>query len=173
VFGRTTNGVFGAGEPTETTFQGDSYWAVYTADYGSDGSFTRATLLQSGDGSMAAHARDESPEGVLVIGGYVNGAVTLGASTPRETVIDAGPVRDPFVGTWKDGAFDCTWRIAGTTASATDQVDGVAFDGEGGFWVAGRFSDTITLAPDTPEETALTSAGGTDVFLARFLLAAP
>ncbi len=62
---------------------------------------------------------------------------------------------------------DDAWVVAAPSPGSSLGED-VAAMPDGGVVVIGAFADTITFDADQPNETALTSAGSFDVFLARF-----
>jgi len=59
--------------------------------------------------------------------------------------------------------------MAGTTTNAS----GIAVDRHGGVYVVGSFGPTATFDPGGASEITLTSAGGGDMFLARYTAPAP
>lgn len=64
---------------------------------------------------------------------------------------------------------ELTWL---TLASATGENprlgDSIAVDGEGNSYVAGFFCDTTTFGPGEPSQVELISAGGGDIFVAKY-----
>jgi hypothetical protein len=121
--------------------------------------------------------------GTLAMVGFQSGAVTWGAGTPREAVVDAGTMADgtspwdPLLVTYTpDGAFDCFWHL--DTDVKYGMSAAVAWDGLGGLWVTGWFTERLALNEGMATEVTFetipedpTDPEGhhePDVFLARF-----
>jgi hypothetical protein len=65
------------------------------------------------------------------------------------------------------GGGDSAWALS-VGAVSTDRGNGVAAFADGSFVATGSFQETATFGADEVNETALVSAGGTDVFVARY-----
>jgi hypothetical protein len=101
---------------------------------------------------------------------YVTGyAFTLvfGAGEANETTLFGIGQNDTFLA--KYGAADglLHWaRFDGGTGD--DRGQGLAIDAEGGIRMVGRIFGTATFGSGQPNQTSITSAGGSDMFIARF-----
>ena len=74
--------------------------------------------------------------------------------------------RDIFVAKY-EASGDLVWakRAGGTS---TDEGHGIAVDGAGNSYVTGDFRDSATFGPGETNATTLTSAGGDDIFVAKY-----
>jgi hypothetical protein len=177
----TSQGLWMAGFAYEGAVFGDETAVepspAFLAEWASDGSLLHVwPVLQSME-SGSVMALGLHPDGHLAAAGTLSGAWTFAAGTDRERTIRTDDRRDPMLATWRsDGQEWCAWPLRSDShlGTAPDEVaQGVAFDEEGGVWVTGTFTENLYLGEGTPGETVLTSAGATDVFVARFLWEAP
>jgi hypothetical protein len=99
----------------------------------------------------------------------VTGVFSTTASFPTgpaaATLTSAG-LFDVFVAKFTASTGACTWAVR-AGGSANDTGFGVAADAGGNALVTGGFDGTISF-PTSPAAIALTSAGGTDMFVAKF-----
>ncbi|MGH8564958.1 MAG: SBBP repeat-containing protein, partial [Gammaproteobacteria bacterium] len=101
---------------------------------------------------------------------YVTGrfrdTATFGPGETNETMLTSAGGNDVFVAKY-DSLGDLVWaKRAGGTSD--DDGRGIAVDGSGNSYVTGFFPDTATFGPGETNETMLTSAGGNDVFVAKY-----
>ena len=66
-----------------------------------------------------------------------------------------------------------TWQPRSSTgpnarAATSERRDGIATDGAGNSYVTGNFEDTATFGAGEPNETTLTSAGSSDILVAKY-----
>jgi Beta-propeller repeat len=160
IFGTAT---FGAGEANETTLEGEG--GVFVAKYARDG--TLLWVTSAGD-SSDDWGRDIATDlfGNSYVTGHFFGTATFGAGERNETVLEAGTALEVFVAKYaRDGTL--LWaRSAG--GADNDWSYGVATDLRGNGYVTGHFAGTSTFGAGEPNETELSSAGGTDVFVAKY-----
>jgi hypothetical protein len=150
---------FGQGEPNETTLTSAGFWDLFVAKYDRDGAFLWA--------SRASSADTDTGSGVSIIrggDGYVTGSfhgtATFGQGEPNETTITGGGM---FVAKYApDGAL--LWASQTNGASGS----GIATTELGDSYVTGGFGGTVIFGQDEPNETTLTSAGSSDVFVAKY-----
>ena len=60
------------------------------------------------------------------------------------------------------------WATQGGGAGSGAQGESIATTERGDSYVTGHFSGTATFGQDEPNETTLTSAGGSDIFVAKY-----
>ena len=98
--------------------------------------------------------------------GEFQGSATFGPGETNETTLTSAGDRDIFVAKY-DASGDLVWaKRAGGTSN--DQGRGIAVDGSGNSFVTGSFQDPATFGPGETNETTLTSAGGSDIFVAKY-----
>ena len=158
---------FGPGEINETTLTG--FVDIFVAKYDA-----------SGDLVWAKRAGETSPDfglGIAVDGsghsyvtGSFRGSATFGPVETNETTLTSAGGIDIFVAKY-DAAGALVWaKRAGGTGGffASDSGNGIAVDGAGNSYVTGAFVDSATFGVGESNETTLTSAGGADIFVAKY-----
>jgi hypothetical protein len=158
--------VFGAGEPGETSLTSPAGQpGVFVARYQADGSLLWAR--QAGaplPGASFGIALDDGGHTYLV--GEFRDVAVFGPSDPGEATLTSAGEEDLFVAKYgPDGALAWARRAGGPAA---DEALDVALNAYEEVLVAGSFTDAAVFGPGEPGETALTSAGGEDLFGAVF-----
>lgn len=93
--------------------------------------------------------------------------LVFGAGEANETTLFGAGQNDTFLAKYAAADGLLQWaRFDGSTGD--DWGQGLAIDAEGGIRMVGRFSGTAIFGSDQPNQTSFTSAGGSDVFIARF-----
>jgi hypothetical protein len=168
---------FGQGQPNQTTLTSLGLDDIFVAQYDSSGvlQWVKGAGGTGSDGGVGI-AVDGSGNSYLT--GWFNGithpgTATFGSGEPNETTLTSAGDRDIFV-----VKFDSTgllqWATrAGAGGKSTDQGMGIAVDGSGGVYTIGYFGDNVAAASATfgqgeTNQTTLTSAGGTDIFVAKY-----
>jgi hypothetical protein len=158
---------FGAGEANETVLEPVGESDVFVAKYARDGTLLWVTS-GGGDGEDT-WGRDIATDlrGNIHVTGHFGGRSTFGAGEANETVLEAGAELEVFVAKYaRDGAL--LWATSAGGAG-NDWGYGIATDLRGNSHVIGHFSGTATFGSGEANEIELTSAGGTDVFVAKYL----
>jgi hypothetical protein len=130
---------------------------VFLTKYSSSGAFQWAKHFGgSGYDSSAAIAVDSNNN--LLVVGYFNGTASFGCAA---SLVTPGSYSDIFVAKY-DPNGNCLWSkgIGGAQGAGGT---GVAVDSSGNVYVAGTFYGTTDAASGS-----LTSAGGSDVYLAKY-----
>ncbi len=98
--------------------------------------------------------------------GFFAGSATFGAGETNETILTSAGNRDIFVAKY-DASGDLVWakRAGGTIA---DFASGIAVNGSGNSYVSGQFAGSATFGVGETSETTLTTAGGRDIFVAKY-----
>ena len=170
---------FGPGEAGETMLTSAQCGEIFVARYNTDGTLVWAkqtkgteTYCDFTGGNGIAALTDGS---ALVTGKFAD-SVTFGPGEAEETTLPAAAKNDIFVaqynpdGTlaWAKRAGSGNWFSEGDDGDVGYGIaalsDGSAFV-TGGFWCAGHFG------PGEAGETTLVSAGGTDIFIAKYVWA--
>ena len=161
----------GEGEPNETTLTSVGGFDIYVARYSPDGRLAWA--------KHAGGIVDDLTEGVaplldgsvLVTGRYEDNA-TFGPDEPNETVLSSEGVHNPiFVAKYNlDGTLAWAKGAGGTYSwdAFGDRGELIAALSDGSALVTGNFGGTWTFGAGESNETTLTSAGATDIFVAKY-----
>jgi Thrombospondin type 3 repeat/Beta-propeller repeat len=154
---------FGAGEANETTLTSIGVFDIFVAKYDPNGALVWAT---SAGGGQAFGIAVDSDGSSYVTGSFV-GTATFGAGEANETMLtSAGFSADIFVAKYDSGGALVWAKRAGGTDG--DQGEGIATDGAGSSYVTGLFRGTATFGAGEANETTLTSAGFSDIFIAKY-----
>jgi len=98
--------------------------------------------------------------------GSFGGTATFGAGESNETTLTSTGSGDLFVAKYDSDGLLIWAKQAGGTGG--DRGWGIAVDGSGNSYVTGDFSLTATFGAGEVNETTLTSAGGIDIFVAKY-----
>ena len=104
--------------------------------------------------------------GISYVTGSFNGPATFGAGESNETTLTGAGFADIFVAMYDNSGTLLRVKSAGGTNG--DNGFGIAVDGSGNSYVTGFFNGTAIFGAGEGNETTLTSAGFTDIFVAKF-----
>jgi hypothetical protein len=154
---------FGGGATTlADAGQGD----IYIAKYDANGTFVWAkraggTFSERGWGIAA------EPSGTIyVTGSFSSVAATFGPGDPNQTVLNRAGGPDVFLAKYDTNGVLIWARRAGGTSS--EEALSIAIDAAGHSYIAGVFLTTVTFGPGQPTSTTFSSAGGVDLFVAKY-----
>jgi len=157
---------FGFGEKDRTEIASAGGLDVFLAAYDADGEL-RWVVSAGGAGEDSGYGVSCMQDGSCVITGEFTLSAVFGANGDNQTTLDTGGS-----GT---GMFAAAYGPDGSlkwakSASSTEQAagKGVALTDDGSVIVTGTFSGSAVFGPDADNETALDSAGSTDIFVAAF-----
>jgi len=158
---------FGFGEANETVLSSNGGGDIFVAKYDRSGGLLWAT--------KAGGAGLDGSRGIAVDGagnsyatGYFSGDATFGSGEANQTDLSSTGSYDIFVAKY-DRSGSLLWATqAGGNANLGDFGVSIAVDGPGSSYVTGYFSGDATFGVGEPEQTILNSAGGFDVFVAKF-----
>lgn len=156
---------FGLGEGNETTISSAGYWDMFIAKYREDGS---VEWVYRGGGSDRDYARDISilQGGSFVVVGTFQGTATFGEGETNETTLVSSGDHDIFLaGFYDNGTLEYAVKAGGPDL---DWARKVAVLSDGSLVVVGRFVGTSIFGIGETNETTLTSAGNSDLFIARY-----
>jgi uncharacterized delta-60 repeat protein len=156
---------FGPDEPNETVLWSAGACDIFIAQYNPDGTLVYAKRAGGLDWDES-HGITTLLDNSTVVTGYFERSATFGLGEPNETVLTCIDCYDIFI---------ARYNPDGTLAWAKDAE---CIEGNKGFGitslsdnssvVTGFFNESAIFGPDEPNETILTSAGGSDIFIARF-----
>jgi hypothetical protein len=132
----------------------------FLAAYGPDGRYLRSTQL-GGAGAQAGYAIACEPSGAVVMSGTFSGAFACGGARTS-----AGP-NDVFVARYEPSGAPAWCFVIGGGGFDLVPPGGVDVDRAGNVVVGGRVQLTADLDP-SPAARSVTSAGGDDLFLAKY-----
>jgi uncharacterized delta-60 repeat protein len=157
--------IFGKDEINQTVLNSAGSFDIFIARYNPDGTLVWAKRAGGSD-------RDRSKEVTKLFGnstvvvGFFYGSATFGQGEPNQTVLSSAGECDSFIARYNPNGtlawvkcagepnFDVSWAI--TTLSDNSTV------------VIGSFYGTATFGSGEPNKTIITSAGGMDIFIARY-----
>lgn len=166
-FGATA--VLGPGEPNETMLTSAGSSDAYVARYAASGLLAWATRAggTNVDSSSGVAAGDT---GAIAIIGSFRGTAAFGAGEPNKTELTSAGNRDVFVAEYDhSGLLVAATRAGGISADTGGEV---AVDGAGHLYSTGRFEVSAVFGAGEPNETELTSAGESEVYVAKFVAVA-
>jgi hypothetical protein len=158
---------FGAGEANQTILTAaGSGFDIFVAKFNSSGAVQWAKRA-GGTGSDEGYAIGVDGSGNSYVSGYFEGSATFGAGEANQTTLTAaGSGFDIFVAKYNSsGAVQWAKRAGGTDL---ELGYGIAVDGSGNSYVTGYFDGSATFGAGEANQTTLTSAGGLDIFVAKF-----
>jgi len=107
-------------------------------------------------------------DGTALVTGTFQSAAVFGPDETNETTLTSAGDHDIFVARYDlDGTLVWATR-AGAAGEGTEWGRGIAGLDDGSVLVAGDFVGTATFGPGDENETTLTSAGGAEVFVAKY-----
>ena len=157
---------FGAGETNQTVLTSSGSDDIFVAKYDPNGALVWAkkaggTKYDNGNGIVT----DGSGNSYII--GIFEGTATFGAGEGNQTVLVSSGGFEIFVVKYdSNGALVWAKQAGGTS---DDDGYGIATDGcSGNSLVTGYFREIVTFGVGEPNQTALTSSGGTDIFIAKY-----
>jgi hypothetical protein len=165
-FGYLGSATFGPGELNQTVLVSTGAHNIFIARYNPDG--TLAWVKQAGglNGDFGNGITTLSDNSTVVTGRFgapSGGSATFGAGEPNETTLASPSGVATFVARYNpDGTLAWAKRAGGS------EGNGITSLSDNSTVVTGYFGGSTTFGPGEPNETVLTSAGGMDIFVARF-----
>jgi integrase len=161
----STGAVFGLGETNQTTLILAGSSDAFVAKYDSNGALVWAkgaggVSTEIGNGIVA------DGSGNSYVTGTFSGAATFGAGGAGQTTLNSAGGSDVFVAKYNsNGALVWAKSAGGTSA---DSGNDIAVDSLGNSYVTGFFFLTATFGTGEANQTMLTSAGNSDIFVAKY-----
>ena len=156
---------FGFGESNETTLTSPGGEDVFVARYNANG--TLAWAKRAGGANRALGTGIAAfPDGSLIVTGYFEGSATFGPGESGVTTLTSAGLNDVFVARYNaNGTLAWAKRAGGSGYDAGRSIAALV---DGSLVVTGNFEGSATFGPGESGVTTLTSAGGTDAFVARY-----
>ncbi len=156
---------FGAGEENETTLNSAGLADFYMAKYDADGLLLWAKAAGGLSFDFVASIVVDAFGNSYLTGEFL-GAATFGAGETNETTLISAGLDDIFVAKYSaDGLL--LWAKQ-TGGSESDSGISIAVDASGNSYVTGEFTGSVTFGASEIHETTLSSAGSTDIFVAKY-----
>lgn len=160
---------FGLGGANETTVTGAAI-----ARFNSDGTFAWARQISGNGSPVEVRAVASVSAGSSFLTGFFTTTATFAAGEPNATTLTSlGGFfgGDIFVAKYDEAGTFLWARQAGGDAVSGGTLEtglGIALDAVGNAYATGPFSGSTIFGPGEPNQTVLTSAGETDMFLAKY-----
>jgi uncharacterized delta-60 repeat protein len=158
--------IFGPGESNQTTLTSAGSGDIFIARYNPDGTLAwakRAGGIADDVGKAIITLLDNS---IVVTGSFTESA-KFGPSESNQTILTSAGGEDIFIARYNpDGAL--TWVKRAGGASTYDWGYGITALSDSSIVVTGLFEGSVTFGPGELNQTALTSAGDIDIFIARY-----
>ena len=136
---------------------------VITLDHGS------LTMAKRAGGAMEDQGKGITAlsDNTTVLTGYFADTATFGEGEPNQTQLVSSGDDDIFIASYSHPYSVLAWakKVGG---SGYDQGHGVTTLSDDSTVVTGIFSGTVTFGKDEANQTELVSAGGSDIFVARY-----
>lgn len=162
----STGVTFGVGEANETFINGGADRDAFVAKYNANGTLAFAKLVGGGDEFDEAVAVKALSDASFFVLGTFRDVAVFGVGEANETTFTSAGEEDIFLAKYSaDGILQLIKQAGGT---GIDRAFGLAVLSDGSAIVAGDFENTATFGPGEANETALTSAGSSDIFVAKY-----
>jgi uncharacterized delta-60 repeat protein len=156
---------FGMGEANETILTSAGSSDIFIARYLSNGTLSWAkrignTSLDYGYGATTLS------DNTAVVTGTFYGTATFGPGEPNQTILTSSGSMDVFIARYNTNGTLVWAKRAGGTSS--DYGLGVTTLSDNSTVVTGYYNSSATFGSGEPNQTILTSYGGSDIFVARY-----
>lgn len=157
--------VLGEGEPGRTSLAAAGGDDIFVARHAADGTLSWATAIGGASADLNPVAAVTS-DGSIVVAGTFSATAVFGAGTAEETRLSSTAKYEIFVARYgDDGTLE--WAVS-AGGSGNDEPGGIATAADGSAIVTGSFQNLATFGAGEANETALTSSGQRDAFVARY-----
>ncbi|MCP4606541.1 MAG: hypothetical protein GY847_39545 [Proteobacteria bacterium] len=159
--------VFGLGEANETELfvSNDEDVNIFVAKYSPDGTLDWAKNAGGNGLDSSTCITVLSDESALVIGWFEESAI-FGQGETNETELSSTRGSDIFVAKYTP-AGTLAWAKSVCSSELIYSAD-ITTLADDSVLMTGYFSETVVFGPGDEDETELSSAGGTDIFIARY-----
>jgi len=153
---------FGPGEINEIVLTSAGAFDMFIARYNPDGTLAWAKRAGGVSGEESWGITTLSNNSTIVTGSFW-GPATFGQGEPNQTVLTSYGI---FIARYNpDGTLAWAKRAGGAGAGSGK---GITTLSNNSTVVTGYFYGSATFGPDEPNQTVLDSAGGADIFIARY-----
>jgi hypothetical protein len=156
---------FGQGQANQTTLTSVGSDDMFVAQYDSNGAL-QWVKRAGGSGTDSGLGIAVDGSGNSYVTGFFSVSATFGQGQANQTTLTSAGDRDVFLAKYNSsGLLQWAKRFGG---SGLDQGMSVAVDGLGNSYVPGFFDGSATFGQGEVNQTTLNSAGGIDIFVAKF-----
>jgi uncharacterized delta-60 repeat protein len=156
---------FGEDEPNETVLTSADGFEIFIARYNPDGTLIWAKRA-GGNLSDYAYAITALSDNSTVVTGWFEKPATFGPGEPNETILTSPTHGSAFIARYNpDGTLQWAKRAGGSNSPWSNSITTVS---DNSTIVTGYFYESATFGPDESNETILTSAGKSDIFIAHY-----
>lgn len=159
------NITFGSGEPNQILYDTAGNLDIFVARYNSNGTLAWAKRAGGITGEWGKGITALSDNATIVTG-YFSGTSIFGLSESNQTILYSAGNSDIFIAKYNANGTLAWVKQAG--GSSTDEGITVTALSDNTSVVTGYFKDSATFGPGEGSETILATAGGTDIFVARY-----
>ena len=160
----TGTATFGAGEANETTLNAAGSSDLFVARYDANGALVWVRQA-GGEGFASGQGIAVDRSGNSYVTGWLGSSTTFGSGESNETTISTESI-DIFLAKYDpDGTF--LW-VTQSNGNSNVSASRVALDAAGNSYVAGTFEGSATLGSGEANETVLSPAGFSDIFIAKY-----
>jgi hypothetical protein len=156
---------FGLGEANQTTLTTAGGEDMFVARYDASGAL-QWVRRAGGTGVDRGSSIALDSVGNIYVAGMFQGSATFGLGETNQTTLLSAGGDDIFIAQYDaSGALQWVKRAGGT---GSDQGTSVAVDDSGNSYLAGFFNAAAIFAQGQANQTTLTAAGNSDIFIARY-----
>jgi len=158
---------FGPGEPNQTVLTSAAEEDIFIARYNPDGTLSWAKRA-GGTWDDVGNGITTLSDNSTVVTGYFESSATFGPGESNQTVLTSAGIyeADIFIARYNpNGTLSWAKRAGG---SDYDQGLGITTLSDNSIVVTGGFIGSATFGPGEINQTVLTSAGFSDIFIARY-----
>jgi len=159
---------FGRGEPNQTVLYSAAHYDIFVAKYNPDGTLVWAKSARGPSDSDLGTAIAALSDGGAVVLGYFSGAVTFGTGEPHQTTLTSVSTWDTFVARYNPDGTLAWAKRAGRATFPEGHENGIASLPDDSAVITGYFEGSSTFGAGEPNQTTITSAGGPDIFVAKY-----
>ena len=157
---------FGPGEPNQTVLTG--YYDIFIVRYNPDGTLAWAKSAVEPRAPDIGYGITTLSDNSTVVTGNFGFSATFGPGEPNETVLTSAEMGDIFIARYNPNGTLAWAKRAGGASYAIESGYGITTLSDNSTVVTGLFFGSATFGPGETNETVLTSAGGPDIFIARY-----
>jgi len=160
---------FGSGEPNQTILTTAGEDDIFIARYNPNGTLAWAKRAGGTAGEGGFGITTLSDDSTIVAGGF-SGSATFGPGETNQTILTSAEYDNIFVARYNpNGTLAWAKRAGGTGGFWGDNGGyGVTAFPDNSIVVTGTFGGSATFGPGESNQTILTSAGRSDIFVARY-----
>jgi hypothetical protein len=167
IFSGTASIFGGGGSITKTMISNGPGWDIFVAKYSPDGSLLWVTQAGSFPDEDIPRGITTLSDDSTVITGYFRSSITFGAGESNETTLIPSGASDIFIARYNPNGTLAWAKRAGGLGG--EDAKGIATLSDNSVVVTGNFTSTSSIfGQGEANQTTLTLAGASDIFIARY-----